>query len=87
MLQNLFIALPTQNTLKIIQPMRLIVVFGRQNSGVQENQYYDQPVENLRLDGFSTGPSHSPVHSANFHCKLVRSKPTINERGSFCRDA
>lgn len=46
--------------------MRLIVVLGRKDAGIQENQHYDQPIENLRLNGFPAGPPHPSVHSVNF---------------------
>lgn len=47
-------------------------MLGRKNAGIQENQYYDQPIENLRLDGFPAGPSHPSVHSANIINSLRR---------------
>lgn len=52
-------------TLKVVQPVRLIVVLRGEDAGIQENQNYDQPVEDLGLDGLSAGSSHPSVHSAN----------------------
>lgn len=42
-------------------------MLGREDAGIQENQNYDEPIEDLGLDCLSAGSSHPPVHSANSH--------------------
>jgi len=52
--------------------MRLIVVLCGKNTGIQEDQNYDEPIEDLGLHSLPTGSSHPPVHSANIRVTMRR---------------
>lgn len=54
------------HTLKIIKPLRLMIMFCGENASVEKHQYNDEPVECLRFDSLPASPSHSsyqPVKS------------------------
>jgi len=56
-------------TLKDVEPVRLPVVFGNENAGVQQHQDDDEPVEPLGLDRLTT----------NFAASLITRQNTLPE--------
>ena len=64
-------------TLKDIEPVRLPVIFRTQNTGIEENEDNDEPVEPLRLNrlttGFATSPSpdNNSPSARNVHCRSL----------------
>lgn len=53
------------NLLKVLQPVRLVVVLGGQDAGVEQHQDDDEPEHGLALDGSPTVATRLPVPSLN----------------------
>lgn len=59
-------------TLDLGQPIRLVVVLGGTEGGVEEDEQQDQPIERHRLDGGATVPATDSIPAAQ--------RPTTGER-------
>lgn len=60
-------------TLNLRQPIRLVVVLGGAEGGVEEDEQQNQPIERHRFDGGATVPATDSIPPAQ--------RPTERERG------
>jgi hypothetical protein len=66
-------------TLKIIQPLRLVVMLSGKNHCIEKYKHNDEPIKCLWLDCFSTGTPHPSIISVTLQKADVRHSNLLTE--------